>query len=146
MQLPQDAFVMVADGRKMLFFRNEGDAARPNLVVEHARVQNNPPDRDQSSDAPGTAFSSNGSGRSSYQETDFHQLEEDRFAAEVAAMLKQRAFANDYEKLIVVAPPRTLGELRKHYHKEVADRLIGEIDKDLTGHPVDQIEKALAVA
>ncbi|RIA46576.1 protein required for attachment to host cells [Hephaestia caeni] len=143
MLLPHDAFVMVADGRKMLFFRNQGDAARPDLVVEHAREHVNPPDREQSSDAPGSAFSSNGSGRSSHQETDFHQLEEERFAAETAAMLRQRAFANDYEKLVVIAPPRTLGALRKHYHKEVADRLIAEIDKNLTGHPVDQIEKAL---
>ena len=32
MQLPHEAFVVAADGRKMLFFRNEGDAACPNLV------------------------------------------------------------------------------------------------------------------
>ena len=79
-------------------------------------------------------------------QTDFHQLEEDRFAAEAAEMLKKRALANQFEKLIVIAPPRTLGELRKHYHKEVSQRLIGELDKDLTGHPIDQIEKALAAA
>ena len=45
--------------------------------------------------------------------------------------------------LIVVAPPKTLGELRKHYHKEVTSRLKGELDKDLTGHPIKDIEKAL---
>ena len=146
MHVPHDAFVVVADGRKMLFFRNDGDADYPNLVVERVREQDNPPDRDQSTDAPGTAFSSVGTGRSSYEETDFHQLEEDRFAAQTAELLKKRALANDYESLIVVAPPRTLGELRKHYHKEVSDRLIGELDKDLTGHPVDKIEIALKSA
>jgi protein required for attachment to host cells len=46
----------------------------------------------------------------------------------------------------VVAPPRTLGELRKHNHAEVSSRLAGEIDKDLTGHTVPQIEEALAKA
>ncbi|MGN6270834.1 MAG: host attachment family protein [Sphingomonas sp.] len=146
MLVPHDAFVVVADGRKMLFFRNEGDAAYPNLIVERVREQDNPPDREQSTDAPGSAFSSNGSGRSSYDETDFHQLEEDRFAAETAERLKKRALANDFEKLIVIAPPRTLGELRKHYHKEVLGRLIGELDKDLTGHPVKEIELALVNA
>jgi protein required for attachment to host cells len=146
MQVPHDAFVVVADGRKMLFFRNDGDAHFPNLVVERVREQDNPPDREQSTDAPGTTFSSVGNGRSSYQETDFHQLEEDRFAAETAELLKKRAFDNNYEALIVVAPPRTLGELRKHYHKEVEQRLIGELDKDLTGHPVDAIESALKSA
>jgi len=143
MQVPNNAFVVVADGRKMLFLRNEGDAEYPNLQVERVREQDNPPDRDQSSDAPGTTFSSVGAGRSSYQETDFHQLEEDRFAAQTAELLKRRALNSDFESLIVIAPPRTLGELRKHYHKEVSERLAGEIDKDLTGHTIEQIEEAL---
>jgi protein required for attachment to host cells len=46
---------------------------------------------------------------------DYHQQEEDRFAAAVAEMLKRRALANEFDSLVVVAPPRTLGELRKHY-------------------------------
>ncbi len=146
MQIPHQAFVVVADGRKMLFFRNEGDAEHLNLVVERVREQDNPSDGEQSTDRPGRAFSSVGSGRSAYEETDFHQLEEDRFAAETADLLRKRALRNDFEKLVIVAPPRTLGELRKHYHKEVADRLAGELDKDLTGHPVPEIEKALAAA
>jgi protein required for attachment to host cells len=61
-------------------------------------------------------------------------------------LLKQRALRNEFESLIIIAPPRTLGELRKHYHKEVSARLAGEIDKDLTGHTVPQIEEALAKA
>jgi protein required for attachment to host cells len=81
--------------------------------------------------------------RGSMGETDYHQMEEDRFAAEVAEILKKRALSNSLETLIVAAPPRTLGELRKHYHKEVEARITGEIDKDLTGHTVPQIEEAL---
>lgn len=143
MQIPHDSFIVVTDGAKMLFFRNEGDAEFPKLEVERKRVQADPADRDLKSDAPGSAFASNGSGRSSYEETDFHQLEEDRFAADTAELLKKRALRNEYEHLIVVAPPRTLGELRKHYHKEVEKRLSGEIAKDLTGHPVAEIEKII---
>jgi protein required for attachment to host cells len=97
--------------------------------------------------APGRTFdASGGAGRSAYEETDFHQLEEDRFAAETAELLKKRALRNDFDSLIIVAPPRTLGELRKHYHKEVEKRLTGEIAKDLTGHPVSEIEKILQAA
>ena len=79
-------------------------------------------------------------------ETDYHQQEEDRFAAETADMLKRRALANEFESLIIVAPPKTLGELRKHYHKAVSDRLTGELAKDLTGHAVPDIEQALRSA
>ena len=58
-------------------------------------------------------------------------------------MLRKRALRNEFESLVIVAPPRTLGELRKHYHKEVQKRLAGEVAKDLTGHPVAEIEKIL---
>jgi protein required for attachment to host cells len=143
MQLPHNSFVVVADGKKMLFFRNEGDGDYPKLEVERKRQTPGAPDRDQKTDAPGRAFSSVGSGRSAYEETDFHQLEEDRFAAETAELLRKRALRNEFESLIVVAPPRTLGELRKHYHVEVEKRLAGEVAKDLTGHPVAEIEKIL---
>ena len=146
MQVPHNAFVVVADGRKALFLRNEGDGVYPNLQVEHAEERINPSNGDQTTDRPGRAFSSVGSGRSAYEETDFHQLEEDRFAAETADLLKTRALNNDFESLIIVAPPETLGELRKHYHKEVSARLAGELDKDLTGHTIADIEKALAAA
>ncbi|PTQ08563.1 Host attachment protein [Sphingomonas oleivorans] len=144
MRLPHNSFVMVADGRKMLFFRNDGDADFPKLTVVSAQEHINPPDRDQKSDEPGRAFASVGSERSAYAETDFHQLEEERFAAETAELLKQGALSGEYERLVIVAPPRMLGELRKHYHKEVERRLAAEIAKDLTGHPVDEIEKIIA--
>lgn len=143
MQVPHNAFVLVADGRKMLFFRNEGDAAYPNLKVELAEEQSNPADRDQKTDAAGGASSPQGGAGGNMEEVDFHQQEEDRFAAQAADMLKTRALSNQFEHLIIVAPPKTLGELRKHYHKEVERRLAGELAKDLTNHPVDEIEKAL---
>lgn len=143
MQVPHQSVVMVVDGRKLLFLRNEGDETYPNLQVEHAEERINPADRDQKTDAAGAA-SSTSSG--TLEETDFHQLEEDRFAAEAADLLKRRALANDFESLIVVAAPKTLGELRKHYHKEVSQRLTGELSKDLTGHPIPDIEKALIAA
>jgi protein required for attachment to host cells len=143
MQLPHNSFIVVADGEKMLFFRNEGDAEFPKLEVERKREQENPPNRDQKSGEAGRAFPSSGPGHHAYSDTDFHQLEEDRFAAETAEMLKKRALRNDFDALIVVAPPKTLGELRKHYHKEVEKRLVGELAKDLTGHPVEEIEKIL---
>ncbi|MEH3046894.1 host attachment family protein [Sphingomonas adhaesiva] len=140
MQVPHQSVVLVVDGRKLLFLRNEGDADYPNLQVEHAEERENPADRDQKTDAAGSA-SSTRSGN--MEEVDFHQQEEDRFAADAADLLKRRALANEFESLIIVAAPKTLGELRKHYHKEVTQRLTGEVSKDLTGHPIPDIEQAL---
>ena len=46
--------------------------------------------------------------------------------------------------LVVVAPPKTLAELRKAFHSDVKNRIVAEIDKDLTKQPVYEIEKHLA--
>jgi len=140
MKIVHDCYVLVADGRKALFFRNEGDAEHPNLEVIRADEQDNPADRDQKSDAPGVTVSSFGHGRSTMEEVDFHQQAEDRFAAEAAEQLKGWALGGRFEDLIVIAPPKTLAEIRSHYHVEVRERLRGEIAKDLTRHPVDRIE------
>ncbi|RYE01217.1 MAG: host attachment protein [Sphingomonadales bacterium] len=151
MQVPHNAFVVVADGRKMLFLRNEGDATHPNLQVEKKVTdKHNPDHHEQATDLAGAAMGTRTAGGAwgggNMEEVDFHQLEEDRFAADTAELLKRRALNNDFESLIIIAPPKTLGELRKHYHKEVESRITLEIDKDLTGHTVTQIEEALAKA
>jgi protein required for attachment to host cells len=143
MRVPHNSFVLVADGKKMLFFRNDGDEVFPKLEVDRKQEHADPPTRELKSDVAGRTFATSGAAHHAYSETDFHQLEEDRFAIEAAELLKERALRNEYESLIVVAPPRTLGELRKHYHKEVEKRLTGEVAKDLTGHPVTEIEKIL---
>ena len=127
MQIAHNTLVLVADGRKVLFLRNEGDAVYPNLVVEHAEEHLSPKDRDQKTDAAGRASSTqSGAGappaaqggsmhargggaqfapsRGTMGEVDFHQQEEDRFAADIGATLKSRALANEFEALIIAAP------------------------------------------
>ncbi|MCJ8157802.1 host attachment family protein [Sphingomonas sp. LaA6.9] len=146
MRIAHDGLVVVADGNKMMLFKNKGSPTDLNLELVQLREQDNPPNREQKSDAPGRAFSSMGNGRSAYEEADFHAIEEARFAVETAELLRKGALDNEFDSLWVVAPPATLGALRKHYHKEVESRLKGEIAKNLTGHPVPQIEKILIEA
>ena len=78
------------------------------------------------------------------EETDWHQLAEDRFAVEIAATLYRRVHAGHCEKLVIVAPPKVLGEMRKAFHKEVSACISAEIPKELTSHPLPEIEKILA--
>jgi protein required for attachment to host cells len=142
--LPHDAFVFVGDGRKALFLRNEGDEKFPNLKTERVLVDQNPPTREQGSDQPGRAFASVGSRRSAVEDADWHVLEEQRFAHEVAAALQRIVRERKVKALVVIAPPKTLAELRKAFHSEVKNRIVAEIDKDLTKQPVYEIEKHLA--
>ena len=143
MRIPHNALVLVADGRKSLFLRNEGDAEFLNLVVEDQRAHADLADHELKSDAPGRSFASVGARRSAIAEADYHQIEEDRFAADTAALLSKRAQANGFEQLIIVAPPRTLGELRQHYDKATEAKILAEVDKDLVNHPIDKLEGVL---
>ncbi len=143
MKLPNNALVLVADGRKLLFLRNHGDEAQIDLRTEAHDEQVLPKDSDMKTDSAGSQAQSGGYGRPAMEETDFHQQAEDRWAADAADQLRQRALDNDFEALAVIAPPKTLGELRKHYHKEVERRIIGEMPKEMTDRPIPDIEALL---
>lgn len=84
-----------------------------------------------------------GGGRSAMDEPNYHQMEEDRFAKDTAGLLSKRVERGGIEQLVVVAPPRTLGELRQHYGKAVEAKIVAEVDKDLVNHPIDQLEAVL---
>ena len=145
LEIPHDAFVFIGDGRKALFLRNSGDEKYPNLKTEGVFIDENPPTHEQGTDRPGRAFSSVGHGRSSVEATDWHDIEEHRFADRVAAALERIVRERGVKTLIVAAPPRTLAELRKVLHPEVKRRITAEINKDLTRQPVFEIEKHLTV-
>jgi protein required for attachment to host cells len=143
MPLPHNALVLVADGRKMLFFRNHGDEEQIDLRTEAHEERQDRKDRELKSDAPGLVQQSAGFGRSTYEETDFHQQEEDRWIKDAAEELKKRALRNDFEALAIVAPPRALGILRKELHKEVERRLVCAVNKEMSGRPIPDIEALL---
>jgi protein required for attachment to host cells len=144
LMLPHNGFVFVGDGRKALFLRNDGDEKFPNLKTEQVYIDHhNPPTREQGTDQPGRAFSSIDGRRSGVAQTDWHELEESRFAREVAAALEKVVRERKVKTLVVAAPPRTLSELRHAFHGDVKSRIVAEVDKDLTKLPVYQIEKHL---
>jgi protein required for attachment to host cells len=140
--IAHDAFVFVGDGRKALFLRNAGDEKFPNLVTERVFADENPPTREQGADRPGRAFmSAHASGRSAMETTDWHEIEERRFAQRVSAALERLVRERGAPALVIVAPPRTLADLRHALHADVKARIVGEIDKDLAKHPVWEIER-----
>jgi protein required for attachment to host cells len=81
---------------------------------------------------------------SSSANPDDSQQDEDGFAFGIAAMLNQQVLAGHIKNLVIIAAPRTLGELRKHYHKTLSSKLLGEIAKDLTGHSLKDVAATLA--
>ena len=143
MPLPNNALVLVADGRRMLFFRNTGDENQIDLRTEAHESRKERKNGDLRTDAPGTTQQSFGYGHSTYEETDFQQLEEDRWIKDAADELKARALRNDFDALAIVAPPRTLSVLRKELHKEVERRIVLTLAKEMTDRPIPDIEDLL---
>ena len=144
MPLPHNALVLVADGRKMLFFRNHGDENQIDLRTEaHDARAHQRKDREIKTDAPGTVKQSFGFGRSTYEEPNFQQQEEGRWIKDAAEELKARVLRNDFEALAIVAPPKALGVLKKYLHKEVERRLVCTVNKEMSGRPIPDIEALL---
>ena len=143
MPRPHNALVLVADGRKILFFRNHGDESQIDLRTEAHDEREDRKDRDYHTDAPGTQGQRWGDARPAMEETDWHQLEEDRWIKDAADQLKARVLRGDFDALAIVAPPKALGVLKKCLHKEVERRLICTVDKEMTGRPIPDIEALL---
>ncbi len=134
MQLPTGATVAVADGEKLVLFRNTGHEMLPKLTVfTGAEVDGDHPGADTGH-------------HSSSANPDEAKVDHHGFAVGVADLLNRRVLSGDIAQLVIIAPPGTLGELRKHYHQKLTAVLMTEIGKELTGHSVADIEKAIAAA
>ncbi len=133
MMLAKGTIVAVADGEKLNLFRNAGDEAGMKLTaLPHQAVD--------------TQAGTSGGHQSSSGNPDTGQVGEDGFSAGIVQYLNQQVLGGNIAGLVVIAAPRALGEMRKHYHKALAAILQGEIAKDLTGHSLLDVEKAIAAA
>lgn len=133
MNLPAQSLVAVVDGEKLALFRNEGSAIEIRLEAVEA-----PPLEDRVVGSPGRIFSD--------ANPDNDTQAEDGHAMSVAQALNNWALKNRFDKLVVIAAPKTMGELRKHWHKQVEGSIIGEITKTLTGRSTEDIVKAIEAA
>lgn len=145
MPLPPDTLVLVADGRKALFLRNEGDKGQIDLRTASHREREDRKNSDIKTAPSGQSPAPAGTGLSggTMGEPDFHQQEEDRFAKELSEKVNKMALAGEFDELVVVAPARTMGELRQHWHKETQRRITGEHVKEMTARPIGDIEALL---
>jgi len=143
LQIPAGALILVGDGRKALFLRNKGAPTHVELSVEQVLQQADPPTREQGTDRPGRYHGSDGVSKSAFEQVDWHQLAEDRFAAEIGGTLNRLAHENRFYQLILVAPAKVLGALRTQLNKETSARVVAEVPKDLTSQPLPDIARTL---
>jgi protein required for attachment to host cells len=132
MILPTGTIVAVADGEKLNLFSNAGTETELRLAAAP----------EQHVEAAGVSAGHNNSSAN----PDQSQAEESGFASGIVGMLNSQVLTNRFSNIVIIAAPKTLGEMRKHYHKKLEEVLVGEIAKDLTGHSIADIEKTINAA
>ena len=129
---PDNTLVVVVDGAQGQMYRNRaGDGS---LKLESTGDLG---PKELADDGPAGSRPKD----SSPQETD-----EATFAKQLAEYLYRHAQRKEYDALVLVADPQTLGQIRPSLHKEVTDRLIKEVGKTLTNSPIPDIERSIGAA
>lgn len=126
LSFPEDTFVVVATGEEAKTFRVKGGS------LAH--------DGDW---APGNLAGEGPSGKSPPEQSDKDSMEA-TFSKQIAERLYTQSHKGDFERLILVADPATMGEIRPLLHQEVSEKIVLEQTKTLTNSPVEDIEKSLA--
>ena len=141
---PVRTWIVIADGARARIVKNTGPGrgveADAELVFrsEHQKLQ------EIMADKPGRAFDSVGKGRHAMAYgSDAVREDERHFLQSLAERLEKEALADAYDRLILVAPPRALGDLRSFLSKPVKNRVHDEIAKDLTQLPNDRLANHL---
>ncbi len=150
-KLNHSTWVVVADGEKYLLLRNKGDRDFLHLEVIDHKESINAPARELSTDRAGRQHDSKRElggdvkawGSSAMEETDWHRVEEERFARHVATTLADMASAGRFRALVVIADPRSLGAFRDACDDRLKSVIVAEIAKDLTNLPLEGIERSI---
>src|SRR3954447_9897154 len=146
----QRTLIVVADGAKARFLKESEDhkklvpADDADMLAPAARR----PDRELVTDKPGRGFSPARDGRRGGFEPahDPHKLEKHNFTARLAQTLDKACSARQFDRVVLVAPKRRLGELRPLLSPRVKKPVSHEVAKDLTASTPTSLPKALAEA
>lgn len=133
-------WVVVANASKAQIFSRQKRYSPLEAVQQLSEPDARAREQDLTSDSPGRAFDSGGRGR--------HAMEPDHsakahllttFAQQIADALTAAHQTHDFDRLVIVAAPTMLGELRHQLGDPVRRKVYSEFDKDLTGQAPGQI-------
>jgi len=138
-------WILVSDASRARVYENEGGGGEFKDVLGRDFIHDNRPSRGIASDKPGRSFDSSGQGRHSMEQAnDPHSFERFVFARELAQMLEEHRKEQDFDQLVIVAPPKMLGDLRAAFTRGVEALIAGEINKDLTKVPIHELPAHLS--
>ena len=127
-------WIVVADGQRATVYNNDGPGKGLEIIPGMGGHRDGPRTHEMMSDKPGRdrGFAGASGAAAMTARTDPHELEEQRFTEALAEEVNRAALERKFARLILAAPPRTLGILRKSLSPHAKERVIAELDKDLT--------------
>ncbi len=138
-------WIVVADGARARFFENHGRGNGLALLSDGEMEGSHAATQELGSDRPGRVHDRMGPGRHAMApRADWHEQQKQDFLGKVAARLDRAADDKAYDRLILVAPAKALGRLRAALGPAAAGRISGELSKDLTQVPVQDLPGHLA--
>jgi protein required for attachment to host cells len=128
MLIPHGTIVAIVDGAHFALLRNSGDEVEP-VLEAHAM--------------PALDLHGHVSGGHKSGHDPASQVIEAQHSAAVVHWLNAEVLAHRIHDLIVIASPRTLGELRPHYHGQLKQVLRRELAKEMAGRTGAEVLAAL---
>jgi protein required for attachment to host cells len=136
---------VVADGAKARFLVQQGMTSPLSAASVPEMTHLNPPTREQGTDRPGRTHESTRSGtrHAMTPRVDWHRFEKEKFAHEVAERVNRAIGERAFDRLVLVAPPTTLGTLRDSLGEAATAAVTHEIAKDITHLSVTEMSDYL---
>jgi protein required for attachment to host cells len=132
------SWIVVADGSRARILTNQGPGTGLALLAEHEAPQARAHTAELGADKPGRSLDSATPARHAMEpRVDWQRQEKERFVSRLAGEL---AGARDrFDALVLVAPPRVMGELQRRLDEPTRAKLSGELQKDLTWVAVPEL-------
>ena len=135
MKIPHQALIALANGERLVIMRNVGQPFEPKL---------------EKVSEPDLLLTNFNAGKRHHEAADTpnsgSDLDELAHGAAIAEWFNKATLNGAQEPVVIAADPKTLGEIRLHYHQKLQARIVGEVAKDLTNSPLPEIERVLADA
>jgi protein required for attachment to host cells len=137
-------WILVANASSARLFDKGASSKSLNLIGEFSHPESRQKGSELASDRPGH-YQSKGTAHGAFTESSNpKELEADRFAQELVNKLEQGRVNNEWQDVIVIAPPHFHGLINKHLPTMIKDKIKSSFSKDYTNLTEKELGAKLA--
>jgi protein required for attachment to host cells len=142
---PIRTWVLIADAARARVFETTGKGTGLSAVQDMTMGTALAPSHEIGTDRPGRSFDSVGTGRHAMESpSDPHRERKRQFARRIAEAIERRLGTKSFDRLVVVAPAVTMGDLRAALSDRVKATVSAEVVADLTNTPASELPSHLS--